>query len=393
MIQEERFSILVGMRGLSGVPTMAVQSRPEAPPSRVKPTARHLVVRLVAALVTLSVLAAMPAHGQKSAAVFADRIRDLSEPPGHFDTDNLISNETRYLEVVPTLTQTGVTGGAYVGVGPDQNFSYIARVRPSVAYIIDIRRDNLLLHLLFKALFAAAPTRVEYLCLLTGRASPQPSGRWRDKPLDEILAWVEGAPLVDRAPLQKDVERRIRAFGLPLAATDVETIARFHGAFIDNGLGLRFTSHGRAPLSYYPTFRMLLQAADRDGQRWSFVATDDAYQFVRGLQAKDAIVPVVGDLAGRHALRAIGASLRADGIAVSGFYASNVEDYLFRRDRFVPFIDNLRTLPRRPGAMVIRSVFRRGTSVSMVQPLDDLLRGVLQGRFRVYGDLVTGSRP
>ena len=55
----------------------------------------------------------------------------------------------------------GVTGGAYIGVGPDQNFSYIARIRPSVAYIIDIRRDNLLLHLLFKALFARAPDRVD----------------------------------------------------------------------------------------------------------------------------------------------------------------------------------------------------------------------------------------
>ena len=108
---------------------------------------------------------------------------------------------------------------------------------------------------------------------------------------------------------------------------------------------------------------------------------------------KDRIIPIVGDLAGQHAMRALGSALKADGMAVSAFYASNVEDYLFRRDRFVPFINNLRTLPRRPGAMVIRSVFRRGTSVSMVQRLDELLRGVLQGQFRVYGDLVYGSRP
>jgi hypothetical protein len=34
----------------------------------------------------------------------------------------------------------------------DQSFSYIAAIRPAVAFMIDIRRDNLLMHLMFKAL-------------------------------------------------------------------------------------------------------------------------------------------------------------------------------------------------------------------------------------------------
>src|ERR1700741_3433145 len=103
---------------------------------------------------------------------FAAAIDRLSEPGGYFDTDNLISNESSYLDVLPALRAHDVRGGAYLGVGPDQNFSYIARVRPTVAYIIDIRRDNLLLHLLFKAIFARAPDRVTYLALLTGRSPP-----------------------------------------------------------------------------------------------------------------------------------------------------------------------------------------------------------------------------
>ena len=48
----------------------------------------------------------------------------------------------------------------------------IAQVKPAIAYIVDIRRENLLLHLLFKALFAQARTRAEYLAMLTGRAPP-----------------------------------------------------------------------------------------------------------------------------------------------------------------------------------------------------------------------------
>ena len=74
---------------------------------------------------------------------FAALVERLSESGGYFDTDNLISNESSYLHVMGALREIGVRGGAYIGVGPDQNFSYIARIRPSIAFIIDIRRDNL----------------------------------------------------------------------------------------------------------------------------------------------------------------------------------------------------------------------------------------------------------
>src|SRR5579859_2382100 len=103
---------------------------------------------------------------------FAQTIARLSEPNGYFDTDNLISNESSYLQVVPELARRGVHGGAYIGVGPDQNFTYIAAARPSIAFVVDIRRDNELLHLLFKALFKESRTRADYLALLVGRTPP-----------------------------------------------------------------------------------------------------------------------------------------------------------------------------------------------------------------------------
>jgi hypothetical protein len=322
---------------------------------------------------------------------YADRIRDLSEPGGSFDTDNLISNEGSYLEVIPALVEAGVTGGAYLGVGPDQNFSYIAQLRPTVAYIIDVRRDNLLLHLLFKALFAAAPTREDYLGLLTGRAPP--SGRnSQGAPLAEILERVERAERRERAALRRDLEQRIRGFGVPLATADYETIARFHSDFIDASFNLRFRSYGRPPRASYPTLRELLQATDRDGRQWSYLASDESYGYVRALQARDRVIPVVGDVSGGRAMRAIGAALTTDDVALSAFYISNVEDYLFRDDSFGRFADNLSRLPRTPRAMMIRSVFRAGPSVSVVQRLDDLIQGVTQGRYRSYSDLLYGSR-
>src|ERR1700730_18030138 len=110
---------------------------------------------------------------------FASRIAPLSERGCFYDIDNLNSNERSYLHVVPALREAGVTGGAYIGVGPDQNFSYIAQVKPAIAFIVDLRRDNLLLHLLFKALFSMSDTRAEYLSLLFGRPIPAPASEWR----------------------------------------------------------------------------------------------------------------------------------------------------------------------------------------------------------------------
>ena len=116
---------------------------------------------------------------QRAAAVatvaqtgFAGLIERLSEPGGYFDTDNLISNETSYLHVMGKLREMGVTGGAYLGVGPSQNFSYMARIRPNIAFLVDIRRDNLLQHLLYKALFELSDSRIEYLAMLFGRRRP-----------------------------------------------------------------------------------------------------------------------------------------------------------------------------------------------------------------------------
>jgi hypothetical protein len=304
-----------------------------------------------------------------AAGPFADEVARLSEPAGAFDTDNLISNERSYLEVVPALLAGGVAGGAYIGVGPDQNFSYIARIRPSVAYIIDIRRDNLLLHLLFKALFGLARDRVTYLALLTGRsppALPATAG------IDDLVRAVDAAP---RAAQTAALHGAIRGFGVPVTPADIATIDRFHEAFVQRGLSLKFNSHGRPPQPHYPTLRDLLLATDRSGRAWHFLAAEADYQFLRQLQAQDLIVPVVGDVSGPHALRAIGRTLAARGQRVSAFYISNVESYLYRDGAFGRFTANLNGLPRDARSVMIRSIFGGASSTSAVQPMDEMLAG------------------
>ena len=334
-------------------------------------------------LATLALLLAfLLSHhsGRAGAAVaqtaFARTIAELSEPGGYFDTDNLISNERSYLTVLPDLDRAGVRGGAYLGVGPDQNFSYIAHIRPAVAFLVDIRRDNLLLHLLFKALFAESGTRLEYLAALLGRAAPRDPGPSRTATIGEIVAAVGHAAPLDApgvSALRARLDVEIRRFGIPLSAEDRATIRRFHGAFIQDGLDLQFTSAGRSPQSYYPTYRDLLLETDAEGRQRNFLASEDAYQFVKALQARHLVIPVTGDLGGRHALAAIGRLLTARGDRVTALYASNVEFYLSRSGMYGRFLDNLRALPRANHAVVIRSRFGGGGSTSELQPIRDLV--------------------
>src|SRR5262249_6219466 len=122
---------------------------------------------------------------------FAQIVEKFSEPNGYFDSDNLISNEASYLHVMSKMRQMKVTGGAYIGVGPDQSFSYIAQIRPNIVFITDIRRDNLLQHLFFKSLFALSRNRLEYLCLLFGRPVPSDLKSWDSRAIQEIVTYLE----------------------------------------------------------------------------------------------------------------------------------------------------------------------------------------------------------
>ncbi len=359
---------------------------------------RHAAIAVVVVASGVGVLmtSSAPAQG----ASFAGRIADLSEPGGYFDTDNLISNERSYLHVAPALDAAALRGGAYVGVGPDQNFSYIARVRPAIAIIIDIRRDNMLLHLLFKALFELSRTRVEYLALLTGRSPPAVPAGWDREPVAKLVAYIDGAPRSGRAGADADrIAAAIRRYGVPLSDGDFSTIVRFHGRFTAAGLSLQFNSTGRPPQWGYPTYRDLLLETDLAGTERSFLASEADFQFVKQLQARHLVIPVVGDLAGPKALGAIGRFLAARRTPVSAFYTSNVEFYLFGDRRFELFVANLERLPRRDDALIVRSVFGRNAEVSpgdnsasLTQAIAALVNGHAQGRFRWYGDVIAASR-
>jgi hypothetical protein len=333
-------------------------------------------------------------------SAFARLIERISEPGGYFDTDNLISNEASYLHVIGKIKEIGVSGGAYIGVGPDQNFSYIAHVRPRIAFILDIRRDNLLEHFLFKALFVEARTRLEYLSLLFGKPAPRDPAQWIEAGIEQLLDRIDSLPS-SADQLERTAARvasLVTGFGYPLSAEDLATIRRFHGAFFAAGLDLRFTSFGRGVRTYYPTYRQLLSETDRAGNRAGWMANEESYRFLRSLQLNNRIVPVIGDFAGSHALREIGEVLRERGESVSAFYTSNVEFYLMQDRTFDRFAENVATLPYHEKSVMIRALFGRAYShpqavvgyfsTQLLQSMKAMVEEHRAGGYANYGDLV-----
>ncbi len=364
--------------------------------------------------------AVLSAQETIDASTFAALIHRISEPGRYFDTDNLISNESGYLNVMDALARRGLSRGAYIGVGPDQNFSYVAELRPSIVFIIDVRRDNMLHHLLLKALVEIAPTRVEFLSQLHGVTPPATPGEWRDASAEAVMAYVDSAWTEARAlrraaggvaaresegatgggekpaELRDRIRDLVGGYGVPLTDDDFDTIERFHRTFSVAGPSLRFTSFGRAPRPYYPTYRQLVLETDADGDRASYLASAERYDVVRELQLANRIIPVVGDLSGAHALREIGAVLTEMGEELHAFYASNVEYYLWQNRTFDSWVENLRSLPTAADAMVIRSSFtnfgrlhpsaiRGYYATQSIQPVGALAAG----SFDSYWDVVT----
>jgi hypothetical protein len=334
---------------------------------------------------------------------FAQLIEKSSESNGYFDTDNLISNEASYLHVLGKMRSMNISGGAYIGVGPDQNFSYIAQIRPEIVFIVDIRRDNLLQHLLFKSLFGLSRNRVEYLCLLFGKPAPADLKSWDSRNIQEIVAYLDKTPakreLFDLT--MTNIQNRVKSIGIKIEPLEYETIRRIHMAFFDAGPDLKFTSRNRPPRYYYPSYRDLLLEKDLAGKQGNYLALEEDFRFIKSLEERNLIVPVVGNLAGDHALKSIAQYLTVRGERVSALYTSNVEFYLMRGDDFDRFAANIKQLPRSEKSVIIRSYFN-GTwgyphpqsvngyySTQLLQTIESFVKEHAADGYQSYTDVVS----
>lgn len=346
-----------------------------------------------------------PAERALTAEQFAQLVEKLSEPNGYFDSDNLISNESSYLHVMGKLRQMKVAGGAFIGVGPDQSFSYIAQIRPNIVFMTDIRRDNLLQHLLFKSLFALSQNRLEYLCLFFGKPVPADLKAWDSRSIQDIAAYIDKTPKDSKLfnTTKASIQSKVKSYGVKLEPSELEAISRIHTAFFDDGLDLKFTSKGRSARYYYPNYRDLMLEKDLTGKQANYLVNEGDFQFLKSLEERNLVIPVVGNLAGPSALKSIGQYLKEHGEKVSAFYTSNVEFYLMRGyggEDFDKFAENVKSLPRDANSVIIRSYFN-GTwgyahpqtvsgyySTQLLQTMDSFVKEFAAGGYQSYTDVI-----
>jgi hypothetical protein len=351
-------------------------------------------------------------------------VTEFSEPNGFFRSDNLVSNEMVFQYVIPTLQQTVVPASAYVGVGPDQNFTYIAALKPRIAFIVDIRRQNMLLHLMYKALVEMSPTREEFLSRLFSR--PIPEGTSASDSADALLsAFQQEEP--DGVAFERNraeiYDRLQRHHGFTLSKADLGGIDYVYRAFYSAGPDIRYSFGRGSGWQPFPTYKDLMQADDGRGVQRGYLANEETYQTLRDLEERNLIVPLVGDFAGPKALRSVARYLDLHHATVSVFYTSNVEQYLFKDDAWQRFYDNVAALPTEPRSTFIRAFFNQGRlfrvpnhqpdpqtgiipippafappvgpgprSETLLNPISVLLAAYAEGRVSNYYDVIELSR-
>jgi hypothetical protein len=315
---------------------------------------------------------------------------DISEPGGYFRiTDNYTSNEAEIGQLFTMLREQGKTGGVYIGVGPEQNLTYIAAIKPAMAFVIDIRRQAVMQHLMFKAMFEMSKDRIDFISLLF--AKPRPAGLDESMPIQKI--WeayftVATDPALADKTKARVIERLTRTHSFTFDDDEKGQLNAVLDAFVQFGPAI--TTRGSAGRGggggSSLGFADLTGWLPPTGEPRSFLSSEENFQTVKALHDKNLIVPVSGDFGGPKALRAIGSYLKEHGGSVTAFYVSNVEQYLFQEGKQTAFYDNVATLPLTDASVFIRPYSMRRYGGSALCGISAFLKSAQAGRVPGYNE-------
>ena len=379
----------------------------------MRTTVRYALLSIIAALLFSSpaLRAADTLPAQIADDAFWKFIDSSSESGGEFQSENFLSNETGFQAVLPTLLQTMKPGGVYMGVGPEQNFTYISGIRPKIAFIIDIRRQNMLEHMIYKAVFELSADRADFVARLF--SLKRPAGLSEKSTVDELFNAFDGAQPLDNEGFQKNLDEiqnlLLKKHKFGLTAEDQEHIAHVYTVFRTFGPQLDYNSGsfrgGRGRGGGMPNYAELMTATDLRGEKRSYLATEDNYRFLRELEMKNLIVPLTGDFGGTRAIRAVGQYLKDHNATVTAFYLSNVEQYLFQGNGnqnggWTNFYDNVANLPLDASSTFIRSAgggvrgFGGGgmRAPNVIASMQDTVAAVKAGKIQSYVDVFSLSK-
>ena len=336
-----------------------------------------------------------------SDSTFWRLISDFSEPGGFFRSDNFVSNETSFQYVIPELERTIRPGGVYLGVAPDQNFTYLIALKPRIAFIVDIRRQNMIHHLMYKAMIEMASDRAAFMSLLFAR--PRPTGVDGDASPEALFNAFANVPtdtVQFATNLAAITEWLTKRHKFALSAADVQSLEYVYRAFMTAGpdITYAFPNGGGRGFGRWPSFAQLMLESDGQGNNHAYLASETNFRLLKDLETNNLIVPLVGNFSGDKTLRTLANYLKDRGATVTVFYTSNVEQYLFQQgDDWQRFYTNVAMLPLDSTSTFIRSLsngngFRPGSpnsrSIQLLSSMLETLKAVKDGRVQTYYDMI-----
>lgn len=317
---------------------------------------------------------------------FGAVIRDAlarNSAPSNYTVDCFVTSELGYSDVISACLPAPdrLDTGAYVGVGPCQNLTYVGALHPRVAIICDSRPDNLLEHLIFKLLVERAADPLDYLLSLFSRTSiERPAAEDLRTPQDLVDAF--DAAVVDPtlygknlAMLQTEVVQR---WGL--RAEHVDRLEYLYGEFFARQLEILDVRPDSSVAAESPTLREVILARTATGHNFHFLTDPSRFRYVGRLHRLDRIIPVVGNLCEPHSVALVNDLLTRCGERADTIYLSNIEDHVLSRYLMWPdgsvtepnpqariigepaqaygrLVESLAALRSNPDAMLIRFYF------------------------------------
>lgn len=335
---------------------------------------------------------------------------EFSEPGGNYPYENFITNEETIQDIMPVLTKVTQPGGVYLGVGPEQNFTYVAGVKPRLAFIFDIRRQNAIEMLMYKAIFELSPTRSDFVSrLFSIKTTDKVPTTARASSLFLAIDGLKGDKAYYTQNLA-EIKNNLARHRFTLSAEDLEKVAYIYDVFFRAGPAIDYTFASAFPqgMAPAPNYIQAMTDTDADKKAWSFLATEENYQFVREMHLRNAIIPLVGDFAGTKAIRSVAIYLKQHNAKVSAFYVSNVEAYLEGSagavsrsmgspEKLHSFYQNAAELPVDKSSLFIRFLganyaqnlrWWRGSWLQAVSPMIDLQDRIKAGGRPSYLEVV-----
>ena len=253
---------------------------PSAPPAATAPQAP-------AAVAPAPAPAPKGLPARLSDAEFWKLIGELSEPGGSFRSDNLLSNEVWLQYVIPDLLTIAKPERVYLGVGPEQNFTYVAALKPAMVFITDVRRGNLDLHLMYKALFELSADRADFVSRLFSRKRPEgltTASNVRD--IFQAYASVQPDEKLFEDNFKTIIDHLTKTHGFALEPEDIPGIRYVYEYFARYGPELTYWmsgggGFGRGGGRNSPTYADLMVATDAAGTLRSYLASEENFHVLK----------------------------------------------------------------------------------------------------------------